>query len=118
MPASLRIELFPSNIKDFKAFYIDVLQFKLRQDDGAYVFINRDDIYIGAVEVANNDSVAEKEKYRRPERGVEIVFEVDDLVAERDRIVAAGMKLAADIEKQPWGLEDFRLVDPDGYYGT
>ncbi|RMZ89907.1 hypothetical protein DV736_g2862, partial [Chaetothyriales sp. CBS 134916] len=113
-----RRELAKGAEEAFKAFYIDVLQFRLRQDDGAYVFVNRDDIYIGAAEVSNSDSVGEKEKYRRPEKGVEIVFEVDDLVTERDRIVAAGAKLTADIEKQLWGLEDFRLVDPDGYYNA
>jgi lactoylglutathione lyase len=116
MPASLRIEVFPSNMKRFLDFYINVLHFNLKKHEGSYAYLNRDDIFIGAIEVPNSDTQAEKEGYRRPTKGVEIVFEVDDLQAERDRIVAHGCKLEDDIKMQEWSLEDFRLVDPDGYY--
>lgn len=36
--------------------------------------------------------------------------------SERDFIVEKGWKLDADIQIRSWGLTDFRLVDPDGYY--
>ena len=116
MPASLRIEVFPSDMKRFLDFYVGILQFNIRKQEGTYVFVQRDDIFIGAIEVSNNDTLPEKERYRRPTKGIEIVFEVDNLVAERDRILSQGWKLVDDIKKQEWGLEDFRLVDPDGYY--
>jgi hypothetical protein len=48
--------------------------------------------------------------------GTEIVIEVDDLSAERDRVLASGWQLAEDIQLRPWGLRDFRLFDPDGYF--
>jgi uncharacterized glyoxalase superfamily protein PhnB len=47
---------------------------------------------------------------------VEIVLEVDDLAAERDRVSRAGWPVADEVALQPWGLRDFRLVDPSGYY--
>jgi len=53
---------------------------------------------------------------RRPPTGVEVVLEVDDVLRERDRVVAAGWSLAEDLTRRPWGLVDFRLLDPDGYY--
>ena len=31
-------------------------------------------------------------------------------------LVTAGVDLVADLQRRPWGLEDFRLTDPDGYY--
>ena len=46
---------------------------------------------------------------------MELVIEVDDLIAERDRLVSNGYQPEDDIKLQTWGLEDFRLVDPDGY---
>ena len=116
MPASLRLELFPSDMKRFVEFYVDILGFVIRKQEGTYIFVQRDEIFIGAIEVPNNDSLTEKESYRRPTKGVELVFEVDDLVAERDAIVEHGWQLTDDIKMQEWGLEDFRLVDPDGYY--
>jgi catechol 2,3-dioxygenase-like lactoylglutathione lyase family enzyme len=116
MPVSLRIELFPVNMSVFLDFYTKVLHFTLRKQNGNYAYINRDNIYIGAIETSTVDSLADRALYRQPFKGVELVFEVDDLVAERDRIVGLGYELEADIQKQEWGLEDFRLVDPDGYY--
>lgn len=53
---------------------------------------------------------------RRPPAGTEIVFEVGDLYAERDRILAAGYELAEDLTARSWGLTELRLLDPDGYY--
>ena len=41
---------------------------------------------------------------------------VDDVQAERDRLVAAGVELAEDLTDRPWGLTDVRVHDPDGYY--
>ena len=116
MHASMRIEIFPSSMKRFFDFYVGILQFSVRKHEGTYAFISRDNICVGAIEIANTDSLAEKEGYRRPTKGIEIVFEVDDLVAERDRIIAHGWKLEEDIKTQDWGLQDFRLLDPDSYY--
>ena len=36
--------------------------------------------------------------------------------AERDRVVAAGIELAEDLQEREWGLTHFRMRDPDGYY--
>jgi lactoylglutathione lyase len=44
------------------------------------------------------------------------VIEVDDLTAERNAVVAAGYPLDVDLTARLWGLTDFRLLDPDGYY--
>jgi len=44
------------------------------------------------------------------------VLEVEDLEADRARVAAAGWPVAEEITPRPWGLRDFRLLDPDGYY--
>ena len=44
------------------------------------------------------------------------MLEVDDLNAEYDRVLAAGCDLAEDMALRPWGLRDFRVLDPSGYY--
>lgn len=116
MPASLRIELFPASLPAFIDFYTRILNFTLLKQEDTYAYVKRDNIFIGAVETQNNDSFHARKAYRQPFKGVEIVFEVDDLKAERDRIVGLGCKLEADLKVQEWGLEDFRLSNPDGYY--
>jgi lactoylglutathione lyase len=47
---------------------------------------------------------------------VELVLEVDDVAGERDRVLAAGWPLEEDLQERPWGLTDFRILDPAGYY--
>ncbi|KAK5198988.1 hypothetical protein LTR96_003640 [Exophiala xenobiotica] len=116
MPVSLRIEIFPTNLRRMIDFYCNVLHFKLVKHESNYAYLKRDSVFIGAIETPSSETLEEKESYRRPNKGIEIVIEVDDLEKERDFIVGKGSTLDADIASQPWGLKDFRLVDPDGYY--
>ena len=48
--------------------------------------------------------------------GVEIVLEVDDVDGWRDRVAAPGHPILEPLQDRPWGLRDFRISDPDGYY--
>lgn len=133
MPASLRLELFTTNLPRSLHLYIDTLHFRVRTRKDNYVFMQRDEIFLAVLGVppfassstcasasasassSGEETQADKESYRRPPRGVEIVLEVDDLEAERDRVVEMGWVLDEDITWRPWGLWDFRIVDPDGY---
>jgi lactoylglutathione lyase len=42
--------------------------------------------------------------------------EVDGLAGERSRVGAAGWPVEEDVQARPWGLTDFRILDPAGYY--
>lgn len=113
--ASLRIELFPADLEASVDFYVSVLAFAIAKDDrpsgGRYVWLRRDDVAVGLLERSPVAAV--------PPPGlvaVEIVLEVDDVSAERDRVLAAGAALADDLVARPWGLTDFRLYDPDRNY--
>jgi lactoylglutathione lyase len=114
-PAALRIEIFPNDLDAVVDFYTRVLGFALvrdqRVDEAPYVALQRGNIRIGAVRREDPVDL----RYRRPPGGVEIVFEVADVVAERDRISSL-WSLEEDLVDRPWGLTDFRLLDPAGYY--
>jgi uncharacterized glyoxalase superfamily protein PhnB len=49
-------------------------------------------------------------------KGVEIVLVVDDLEVVYDHVLTSGWPLSTPMTKQPWGMTDFRLIDPDGIY--
>lgn len=119
MPASMRLEIFTTDIPRSLHLYIDTLQFHIRTRKDNYIFLQRDEIFLAVIGVpARSEDAARKEDeeaYRRRPLDVEIVFEVDNLTAERDRVVGMGWTLEEDIALQPWGLWDFRVVDPDGY---
>ncbi len=113
---SLRFEIFPAELDRTVDFYGQVLGFVLERDDRStadpYVTMRRDEVRIGAAPGPNDF----ERRYRRPPRGVEIVLEVDDLDAERARVAKAGWPVDDDLQEQPWGAIDFRVLDPDGYY--
>jgi lactoylglutathione lyase len=116
MEMTLRFEIFPADLDETVDFYSRVLGFSLtadrRADANAYVALRRGQVRVGA---ARRPAAGARE-VRRPPSGVELVLEVDDIVGERDRVVAEGWPLEEDLQDRPWGLTDFRLLDPSGYY--
>jgi lactoylglutathione lyase len=113
---TMRFEIFPGDLDVIVDFYTRVLLFRLtadrRNDPGAYVSLQRDDVRIGAARRVVPDARAA----RLPPAGVELVLEVDDVIAERNRVLAVGWPLTEDLQDRPWGLRDFRILDPAGYY--
>src|SRR5689334_11785230 len=113
--AALRMEIFSDEIESVVDFYTHVLRFVVVRDqrDGEwpYVAVQRGSIRLG---IAFRDIRLEAAS-RRPPTGVELVLEVEDVVAERDR-VAALWPLEEDLMPRSWGLTDFRVLDPAGYY--
>jgi uncharacterized glyoxalase superfamily protein PhnB len=100
-------------------FYGRVLGFvKEAEFAGGYTPLTRD-----AVRIALNrrSDLGENHPIRpaaheRPGQGVEIVLEVDDVEAVYRHVVSAQWPRSAELMRRPWGLTDFRVLDPDGYY--
>jgi predicted enzyme related to lactoylglutathione lyase len=113
---TLRFEIFPDDLDVIVDFYTRVLLFRLtadqRSEPSPYVALQRDDVRIEAARRVGPDA----RTARMPPAGVELVLEVDDVLAERDRVIAAGWPLAEDLQDRPWGMKDFRILDPAGYY--
>jgi lactoylglutathione lyase len=110
---TLRVELFPADVDAFVDFYTRVLRFELDADRRpGYAAVVRGATRIGAAKASEHVDP----DVRAVPRGTELVLEVDDLESEQAAVVAADWPMASDIEEQPWGLRDFRLFDPDGYY--
>jgi len=113
---TLRFEIFPAELDPVVDFYLRVLRFSMtkdqRDDPNPYVSMRRGAVQIGVLRASTPDVRAP----RRPPVGVELVLEVDDVVGERDRVTAVGWPLEEDLQDRPWGLTDFRIIDPAGYY--
>jgi lactoylglutathione lyase len=109
---TLRVEVFPDNLDAFVDFYTEVLGFTLAVDrratESPYAAVERGAVRIGAARAYP--------RARAVPLGVEIVLEVDDVAAAHDRVLAAGYPVEQDLRRRPWGLTDFRLHDPAGYY--
>lgn len=114
--ARLRCEVFSADLDATASFYVQVLGFEVERDErtapSPYLALVRGQVRVGAAARAR---VPDPEQ-RRPPVGVELVLEVEDLEVDRARVRAAGWPVVQDVQLQPWGSRDFRLLDPDGYY--
>lgn len=93
-------------------FYTRVLGFVVTDRRDGYVALVRGNVRIGATPAWETVHQAA----RSVPTGVEIVIEVDDVHAEAEQVRAAGWPIEAEVADRPWGLTDFRVHDPDGYY--
>jgi lactoylglutathione lyase len=117
----LRLELFVKDMGESISFYRTVLGFEVvREERGDYASLRLGDIMLGIGPIAKlpetggyfTQSIASQ----RRGLGVEIVMEVDDLSTAHRRVLDSGHPVFEPQQQRPWGLRDFRIVDPDGYY--
>jgi catechol 2,3-dioxygenase-like lactoylglutathione lyase family enzyme len=120
----LRLELFVSDMRASVAFYTEVLGFDVTRAEPGYVSVRNGPVVLGLGPVAKLPETGVGPGFTRRRlhadrgAGVEIVLEVDDLqelIALYRNWRARGV-VADALQDQPWGLQDFRVVDPDGYY--
>lgn len=116
--ASLRVELFADDAERTAEFYQQVLGFDREAGATDYISMRLGGILIG---IGRNDKLPDSHPIRRREGergglGVELVMEVEDVDMAYASVQASGYPIASSIAERPWGLRDFRLVDPNGYY--
>ena len=116
---SLKLELFVDDLEASKDFYTRVLNFVIeRQGPNGYTAMSSGEAHL-ALNLHSNlrrDHPIRAGVDERLGRGVEIALEVDDVEAFCDRVQATAWPLSGSLKKQSWGLTDFRVADPDGYY--
>ena len=115
----LCIELFVADIATSRSFYTTVLDFIPGQTGyGGYTPLSQGDVRLSLNknDALPDDHPAKVAPNERAGRGVEIVIEVDDIRPVYDRVKASGWPISGDLASHPWGVTDFRVVDPDGYY--
>lgn len=116
---TLRLELFVDDIAASQDFYTRVLNFTAGEPhaDG-YLPINNGEVALGLNLRSSlpHTHPLQLTARERPGRGVEIVLEIGDINALYAHVRAQGWPIASPLQPQAWGLSDFRLVDPDGYY--
>ncbi|WP_349523954.1 VOC family protein [Muricauda sp. NFXS6] len=118
---TLRMELFASNMEKSVNFYTEVLGFTMegKKINKSYQPVKKGNVVIGIGPI----SKLSKDHHFDPNLnvinkgyGVEIVLEVDDIKEIYEQVKSSGYPIHGPLTMQNWGLEDFRLVDPDGYY--
>lgn len=118
------MELFVDDLDVSVAFYTGVLGFAVDRRGDDYVSLRRGLVVLGLGPVAKLPARGDGPGFTRQRlaagrgAGVEIVLELDDLAqvtASYELCRARGAVVEA-LQPRPWGLHDFRVADPDGYY--
>ena len=118
------MELFVEDLDASVAFYGHVLGFRVERRDEGYVSMRRGTVVLGLGPVAKLPARGEGPGFTRERladdkgAGVEIVLELDDVEQVRalHEHCRSQVAVVEPLELRPWGLHDFRIVDPDGYY--
>ncbi len=105
---SSRILLRPSDPERSRHFYRDVLGLAIYRefgppDDPGLVFFAGP----GLLEVSGRSPAG-------PAGPLRIWLQVRDVRAEHERLVAAGVAVAREPRREPWGLVEMWIEDPDG----
>ena len=117
----LRLELFVEDMDAAIDFYTRVLRLELiRNEPGYYASLRKGAVVLGLVPISKLPGeggyfTRDIADHRRG-LGVEIVLEVDNVDAVHGHVLFSGHLVFEPLQERPWGLRDFRIVDPDGYY--
>jgi uncharacterized glyoxalase superfamily protein PhnB len=118
-PIKFRLELFVDDMNASIDFYRQVLGFEIgKQQPDKYTPMTNGNMVLSLNLRANlpDDHPVQARAGERLGRGVEFVLEVNDIETIYERVLSTNWSLSTELQHQPWGLTDFRVVDPDGYY--
>lgn len=116
---SSRTELMVKDIEQSVDFYVRVLGFTRNPSPNGWISVSNGTVNFGFGFISNLPSehpLAKKSPDERTGVGVELVLEVDDVESYFERVKQANYPISRELGKRDWGLTDFRIVDPDGYY--
>ena len=118
---SVRFELFVQDMDQAIAFYSHILGFEVLRREEDYASLRNGTCILGLGPIAKlpeeRGGYFTRSKLRSARGlGVEIVLEVDDVHAAYEHVQSCGYPIEGPLQKRNWGLTDFRLADPDGYY--
>lgn len=103
-----RVLVRPRDLPTSRAFYRDTL--------GLAVYREFGDPDNPAVVLHAGNGLIEVSTHGRPSPGtnVELWMQVRDLQEEHARLAAAGVTILREPRREPWGLDEMWIADPDG----
>lgn len=114
-----RLELFVNDLEKSVHFYQNILRLPQGAKSDTSVRFDAEDfsLLLSDQSILPETHYFSSEKWKQPKgTGVELVIVVPNIHQVYQHIQNEKYPIYENIKKQPWGMTDFRLVDPDGYY--
>ncbi|WP_077296904.1 VOC family protein [Virgibacillus pantothenticus] len=116
---SIRVELFVKNLEDSKNFY-EQLSFEIMNKKESIINLKHGDstLLLTSKEILNDDHYFMRNNTQSQLGiGVEIILETDHVeTLFKNMQYKNPQSIESKLKTQPWGMTDFRIIDPDGYY--
>ncbi|MBB5914283.1 putative enzyme related to lactoylglutathione lyase [Nocardia transvalensis] len=97
------------------AFLVEHFGFAVEMSADGFVSLGRPDAGFGIVYLRTGLSTFKPERIAGSAgEGLLVVFVVDDIDAEYERVRAEGVPIVTPIETEPWGERYFQTLDPNG----
>lgn len=115
----LHVEFFVKDLAGSRDFYTSVLGFSVvRQRPDGFTELSRGlaTIALNARGILHRDHPARPAADGHIGKGVEVVLMTEELPEMYEHVLASGWPISTQLTEQPWGITDFRVVDPDGIY--
>ncbi len=111
--------MFACDLDALRDFFVRVLRFEAVQSSPSYAEVSSGHIRIGLGPVSGlpvGHPLRPRDGGERKGLGVEIVIETADVDAFYRHVQATGYAISLPLGARSWGLRDFRVVAPEGYY--
>lgn len=113
------MEFFVNNIEKSVFFYRDLLKLELsQQGENSASFISDESyLLLTSFDVLEDSHYFKKHNFTRMGGGVEFIIQTDQVEELYKSIKQKNPhSIESDLKQQTWGMTDFRVIDPDGYY--
>lgn len=102
------------DLESVRAFYGDIVGLRLEKSwqapEGSGIIFELSPL--STIEFASPPYAERRD--RTPATGLELMIQVDDAVAWRDRLREAGVRIERGLRENPWGDRSFGIADPSG----
>ena len=114
----IRLELFVADLQKSIQFYEEVLCFKFfrKTEKSAMMKLNDFALLLTPDYILHEHHFLKKDGLTPKGKGVEIIVAVQNVEKMYEHVVERKYLIESSLQKQTWGMKDFRLIDPDGYY--
>lgn len=113
-----RLELFVEDLQRSISFFEEVigLTFHNKTEVSAIIKMENFSLLLTSDNVLKENHYFKKDCLRPKGKGVEVVILLDNIEQTYQRVLDKNYPVESSLKMQSWGMKDFRIIDPDGYY--
>ncbi|OTX28545.1 hypothetical protein BK717_28530 [Bacillus thuringiensis serovar malayensis] len=113
-----RLELFVEDLKKSADFYKDLLGFEITKHKSTAISLQYTNLSLLLTKESTwkTDHYFKKIPNSSKGKGVEFILQPKNFDLLYHHIKKSGYQLESELTLQSWGSNDFRIIDPDGYY--